>query len=130
MLWKTLKVTFDWVHIYWIALQLLKFLPSPTTIFFSLTWWLRYYLTKMGQQKKETLIFKKRIETPLYTCIGVAENFMQSLSAFLLFFDDKKEKLLKALLKCTEIILSKWLTLGGGFAWETWDLVESIALMK
>ena len=26
----------------------------------------------------------------LYTCIGVEENFMMSLSVFLLFFGDKK----------------------------------------
>ena len=37
-------------------------------------------------KKKGALILKQEIETYLHTCIGFGENFMQSLSIFLLFF--------------------------------------------
>ena len=52
------------------------------TILLILTSVLSYPLIKMGQQKKEFLITKWGIDTTLDTCIGVEENFMQSLYAF------------------------------------------------
>ena len=48
------------------------------------------FFEKEGQQNMGTLIFKQGIERPLHTRIGVEQNFMQSPSAFLLFFGDKK----------------------------------------
>ena len=39
-----------------------------------------------AEKGRLALILKYGIEAPLHTCIGVEENFMQSLSAFSFFF--------------------------------------------
>ena len=55
------------------------------------------FFEKRGQQKKESLILKYEIESPLSTCIEVEKSFMQNLSAFWLSFVDKKRIVDKSL---------------------------------
>ena len=62
-----------------------NFVPTKLT-------WDSRYSEKRGLKKNGVLILNKEIEVPVNACIGVEEDFVQSLFDFLLaFFGNKKE---------------------------------------